>query len=399
MILPQRLFYKAIWMIKKNDMAKKQSTSCLRSFILIILLSGCIILVSGVAMIETLPAMATREFGPPSASLTLFQRAFYSLQLLLQRDNLVSPANLAGKPQTFRIQAGESVNLIALHLEDAGLIKNAGAFRLYLIYSGADTRLQSGDFTLSPDRNAIQIAKMLQDAGATDITLTILAGWRKEEIALAVAGSGLSIKAEEFLRGLDNLPKEMLPEAISKLSDLEGFLFPGIYHFKRSATLTDVISTLTQAFDNQVNNELRQAFQKQGLSLYQAVTLASIVQREAMAFDEQPIIASVFYNRLRIGMKLDSDPTVQYAAGYNTTQKTWWTNPLSQKELRIDSPYNTYIFVGLPPTPIASPGLEALRAVAYPAQTPYFYFQAKCDGTGRHNFAVTYDEHLRNSCP
>jgi len=129
------------------------------------------------------------------------------------------------------------------------------------------------------------------------------------------------------------------------------------------------------------------------------VTLASIVQREAIVVDEQPMIASVFYNRLRKPMKLDSDPTVQYAVGYNQSQKTWWTNPLSVKDLKIDSLYNTYIKVGLPPSPIASPGLSALRAVAYPAQSPYFYFRARCDGSGLHAFSSTYDEHLNNSCP
>ncbi|MDO8972110.1 MAG: endolytic transglycosylase MltG, partial [Saprospiraceae bacterium] len=166
-----------------------------------------------------------------------------------------------------------------------------------------------------------------------------------------------------------------------------------------TATITEILTAFTLQFDQQVSEELRQGFQRQGLDLYQAVTLASIVQREAMVADEQPMIASVFYNRLRKPMKLDSDPTVQYAVGYNTPQKTWWTNPLSSKDLKVDSPYNTYTRIGLPPGPIASPGLSALRAVAYPAQSPYFYFQAKCDKSGMHAFAVTYAEHLNNICP
>jgi UPF0755 protein len=98
-------------------------------------------------------------------------------------------------------------------------------------------------------------------------------------------------------------------------------------------------------------------------------------------------------------MKLDSDPTVQYALGYNTAAATWWTNPLSASDLQFDSPYNTYLYPGLPPGPICNPGLSALNAVAYPAQTPYYYFRAACDGSGRHAFAQTYEEHLRNACP
>jgi UPF0755 protein len=108
---------------------------------------------------------------------------------------------------------------------------------------------------------------------------------------------------------------------------------------------------------------------------------------------------AVFLNRLRIGMKLDSDPTVQYSLGYNNDKNTWWKNPLSLNDLKIDSLYNTYLYSGLPPTPIDSPSLDALNAVAFPEETNYLYFQAKCDSSGFHNFALTFDEHLQNSCP
>jgi UPF0755 protein len=152
-------------------------------------------------------------------------------------------------------------------------------------------------------------------------------------------------------------------------------------------------------FENQVNSELRGGFSTQGLDLCQAVVLASIVQREAMVEEEMPIIASVFFNRLNSGAVLASDPTVQYALGYNQSQGTWWTNPLSLEDLQVDSPYNTYIYAGLPPGPISNPGLAALKAVAFPAQTPYYYFRAACDGSGRHLFSETFDEHLANECP
>jgi UPF0755 protein len=129
------------------------------------------------------------------------------------------------------------------------------------------------------------------------------------------------------------------------------------------------------------------------------VTIASIVQREAVVDTEMPLIASVFYNRLAIGMNLQTDPTIQYALGYNTAQGTWWTNPLSMDDLKIDSPYNTYIYPGLPPGPISNPGLAALEAVAHPTDSIYYYFQAKCDGSGLHNFSETFDQHQQNYCP
>jgi peptidoglycan lytic transglycosylase G len=148
-----------------------------------------------------------------------------------------------------------------------------------------------------------------------------------------------------------------------------------------------------------LTNNIRDGLDRQGLSIYQAVTLASIVEREAVHYDEAPMIASVYLNRLKIGMKLDADPTVQYALGYDAVNQTWWTNPLSVDDLKINSPYNTYATDGLPPTPISNPGLEALRAVAFPAETSYYYFSAKCDDSGYHNFAQTFQEHLQNLCP
>jgi UPF0755 protein len=144
---------------------------------------------------------------------------------------------------------------------------------------------------------------------------------------------------------------------------------------------------------------MRANFSNQKLNLVQAVTLASMIQKEAVNEDEMPMIASVFNNRMAIGMKLESDPTAQYALGYNREQKTWWTNPLSSENLQVQSPYNTYFVGGLPPAPICNPGISALKAVAYPEKTDYLYFRAKCDGTGYHNFSKNFEEHISYECP
>jgi UPF0755 protein len=374
-------------------------SSCLRTGVILLFLMVCLAVSSVLVLVELLPGAAAKDFGPASRSLDPFSRAFYAVRLIFQRDELLQAVDAQGSPKTFKIQNGDSVNMIALHLEEAGLIRDAGVFRLYLIYSGADTNLQSGDFTISPALNGMQIAKTLQDANAKDVTFRILAGWRLEEVAAGLAVSGLAIKADDFIQEISSPVAGTVPPSLAKFKNLEGFLFPDTYRFKRSARVSEVLAAFLQRFDSQVSDDLRQAFQRQGLDLYQAVTLASIVQREAMVADEQPMIASVFYNRLRKPMKLDSDPTVQYAVGYNANQKTWWTNPLSSKDLQTDSLYNTYIRMGLPPGPIASPSLSALRAVAFPAQSPYFYFRARCDGSGLHAFSTTYDEHVKNACP
>ena len=240
----------------------------------------------------------------------------------------------------------------------------------------------------------------MQDATPTVIPYHVLAGWRLEEIAANLPFSGLDIDPQDFLKAASQPPAESsLSQFIPPSTNVEGFLFPGDYQVRRSTSAEDFVLILLQTFDEQVTGELRQGFERQGLSLFQAVTLASIVERETIIDDEMPMIASVFYNRLASSLKLDTDPSVQYAVGYNPTQKTWWTNPLSRADLQIDSPYNTYLYPGLPPGPIANPGLAALHAVAFPAQTPYYYFRAACDNSGRHNFSETYQEHLQNGCP
>jgi UPF0755 protein len=180
---------------------------------------------------------------------------------------------------------------------------------------------------------------------------------------------------------------------------MEGFFFPDSYILPRSTTVDQLLETIARNFTLHISDDMRAGFAAQGLDVYQAVTLASIVERESIQDSEQALIASVFINRLNVGMTLGSDPTVQYALGYNSVQNTWWTNPLSLDDLKFDSPYNTYVYAGLPPAPIANPSLEALQAVVFPEVSSYYYFQAKCDNSGYHTFAETFEEHLANGCP
>ena len=284
-------------------------------------------------------------------------------------------------------------------LTQQGLISNAAALLSYLKYSGLDTSLQAGQYQLSPAMTAVEIAQTMQDATPKQVILTVFAGWRIEEIARALPTSGLEISSEAFLSAAQFHPDRFnflgdLPSGIP----LEGFLFPGTYELPRDTTAPVLIETMLERFGEQLSSEIQSGFSNQGLTILEAVTLASIIQREAVVEEEIPLIASVFLNRLGIGMHLAADPTVQYAVGYNDSQQTWWTNPLSAADLQIDFPFNTYLYPGLPPTPIANPGINALRGVAFPAQTPYYYFRAACDGTGRHLFAETFEEHLQNEC-
>jgi UPF0755 protein len=230
------------------------------------------------------------------------------------------------------------------------------------------------------------------------VTFVVLPGWRLEEIAESLPTSGLPVTADEFLRAAKSPPRHF--DFLAGASTVEGFLFPDSYIFSRTiSSAEEMIADMLRNFSAHLTPDLRDRFERQGLTVYQAVTLASMVEREAVQDEEQALIASVYLNRYKIGMKLDADPTVQYAIGYNFLQQTWWTNPLSLLDLQVNSVYNTYKYEGLPPTPIANPGLAALRAVAFPEETPYLFFRARCDGSGFHEFSETFDEHLQNACP
>jgi UPF0755 protein len=245
--------------------------------------------------------------------------------------------------------------------------------------------------------SALDVAHELQDATPEEVTFVILPGWRLEEIAESLSTSGLPITYDEFLSAAKMPPQGF--DFLSGASSVEGFLYPDSYIFSRSIfSAEEMIAEMLRNFSAHLSREMTNGFEQQGLTVYQAVTLASMVEREAVQEEEQAMIASVYLNRFKIGMKLDADPTVQYAIGYNILQRTWWTNPLSLLDLEINSVYNTYIYTGLPPTPIANPGLSALRAVAVPAETTYLFFRARCDGSGYHEFSETFDEHLQNGC-
>jgi UPF0755 protein len=359
----------------------------------VILIFICICLV---VTLVTIPAQAARIYGQPAAWLSLTQRVQYSAQLLWYDGLLTNPRDANGVELPFTIQPGESVNSVASNLEAMGFVRDADAFRAYLIYSGLDMSIQAGEHKLSAAMSAIEIAHRLQDATSEEVTFVVLPGWRMEEIAASLSTSGLSIAPDAFFNAVNNPPRGY--GFLSGADTAEGFLFPDSYIFSRQMTADDLVAELVRHFALRLSRDLELAFERQGLTVYQAVTLASIVQREAVRTEEAPLIASVYLNRLRIGMKLEADPTVQYALGYQADTNSWWKSPLFLNDLQVNSPFNTYLYGGLPPAPISNPGMNALNAVAYSAETKYNFFRAKCDGSGYHNFAETFEEHLRNGC-
>jgi UPF0755 protein len=340
------------------------------------------------------------EGGDPN--LNPVERLYLQTYLSTHSEQLRQSAGNATEPVYFIISSGQTADVIASNLSEAGLLMDTELFVRYLRYNGLDASLEAGDFTLSPQLSIPELADTLTEAFAREIKLRFLEGWRVEEMSRYLATTKpADIDADEFqaiakrrvafdLSRYDFLAS--LPPEIS----LEGFLFPDTYRVPLDADAKYLVEQMLTNFGRRVTPEMRQSYGTRGLSLRQAVALASIVEREAVVAEERPLIASVFYNRLNQGMKLEADPTTQYALGYQPDSESWWKSPLFREDLSVDSPYNTYVVEGLPAGPIASPSLASLQAVATPADSNFLFFVADCkaDVSGVHAFSVTFDEHL-----
>lgn len=350
----------------------------------------------GVRLITT---EVSSTYGAADDNLSLLGKAQYTLKLYLDGAILLTPISISDSETFFEIAPGETVGQIAFRLQDEGFISDADLFRSYLIYRGYDRLVQSGFFRITSGMDALSLADRLIDPMPGQVEFTVLAGWRAEEIAASLPRSGLAIDPQDFMDLVMNPPSDWFAGEFTLNQSLEGYLGTGSYILDREISLQEFVRKLTNRFDENLNSALRNSIEQQGLTLHETVILASIVEREAVISEEMPLIASVFLNRYRSGIKLDSDPTVQYAVGYNAQQSSWWTNPLSANDLQIDSLYNTYLYGGLPPTPICNPSLEAIQAVVFAQDSPYYYFRARCDGSGYHNFSETYAQHLQYGCP
>lgn len=319
--------------------------------------------------------------------------------LAFRQEDISRPASDDPTPVIFIVQPGETASDIALRLKRLGLITDAELFRLLARYRKADSKLEAGRYELCANMTMEEIIEALQHGRLEEVVVTIPEGWRAEQIAEMLAEE-VGLDKEEFLAlvrsetyepGLEyDFLQDRPPGA-----GLEGYLFPDTYYLPAHPSALDIVERMLANFDRRFTPEMRQMAAERGMTIYEVVTLASIVEREAVVAEERSLIAGVFLNRLAKGMPLDACPTVQYALGYQEEAGQWWKTPLTLEELeQVNSPYNTYLHPGLPPGPICNPGLASILAVLQPAETDYLYFLAKGDGS--HAFAETFEEHLQN---
>jgi UPF0755 protein len=363
--------------------------------LLVSILLVCLVLIATIG-VRLIHEENTRLIGVSDSGLSFLQTFSYDITFLINQNKLLQ-SNESLPDSIIEIKPDKPLNEILNDLQNNNMVVDSSLLRKALIYTGADRRILPGKYPIPAGSSIQKIAAILQDPDASLIDFVVLPGWRKEEIAAVLPTSGLSVTPEDFLI-IINQP--VADEGLLSLgvTGYEGFLSPGMYSFHRNIATPDFITALSGRFQSELTSDLTGGFEKSGLSVYQAVIIASIIQREAVRDEEKPLIASVFLNRIKNGMQLQSDPTVQYALGFNP-EWGWWKSPLSLDDLKTESIYNTYIIAGLPPTPISNPDMASLQAVAFPAETNYFYFRALCDGSKLHVFSETLEEQINNACP
>lgn len=276
----------------------------------------------------------------------------------------------------FVVNPGDPLNTIVNNLSKQELIRNKIVFYFIVKQLGIERKIQAGDFRISPKMTATEVAKSLTH-GTLDVWVTLIEGTRKEEMAQIIS-KDLNIPETEFIKAAT-----------------EGYLFPDTYLIPTTATAESVVSILKTNFDNKFSQELHDKAKNKKLTEKEVLILASLVEREARQPATRQKVAGIILKRYLADWPLDIDATIQYALGYQPLEKSWWKKDLTEDDLKIDSPFNTYKNTGLPPEPICNPSLSSIEAVINAnSNTPYWYYLT--DKNGVMHYAVTLEEHNNN---
>lgn len=291
------------------------------------------------------------------------------------------PAAADGAPVIMDIMANASFNTVILQLKDAGIITQPLRFKILARIKGDDKRLKAGEYKLSPAMTPLEVLDTLVNGQVVLHRLTVPEGFTIREIAAELQRTGLA-SAQDFMALATD--SRLAAELDIPAATLEGYLFPDTYFFPKGVPARTIISQMVQRFHEQFSPDWYSRARQLDLTIHEVVTLASIIEKETGDSAERPTISSVFHNRLKKKMRLESDPTVIYGIED-------FDGNITRRHLTARTPYNTYLIRGLPPGPIANPGRLAIEAALYPAQTDYIYFVSKKDGT--HYFSTSFAEH------
>lgn len=285
--------------------------------------------------------------------------------------------------QGFLIHRGMSVTQIADSLQHRAFIRNRNHFLLAAKITGWGNQLKAGKYEITPGMTHLELLRLFRSGKVVQVRVTLPEGKTSEDYA-EILQRALQIDKAEFLALVEdsNFARKLGVNA----PRLEGYLYPDTYQFYWGATAAEVVAVLVQELQRRLDDSLRVQMRARGMTLHEVLTLASIVEGEAVIDSERATIAAVYHNRLQQGILLQADPTIQYAVPGPPRR-------LLFKDLEIDSPYNTYRYAGLPPGPVNNPGIESIRAALNPAPVQYIYFVARGDGS--HRFSYTLEQHLQ----
>lgn len=304
------------------------------------------------------------------------------------------------KNQLFMVEKGQNLFQIAENLEREELIKSKYFFDFYMLIKRAQRRLQAGEYELSPTMSIAEIAKKIISGDIVKEKITIIEGWNLRDIGFYFERKGL-FQAEEFweLVGfpaidyskVSDLPEpkdfssqyEFLKEKPKKVG-LEGYLFPDTYEIAKGETLESIVKKMLDNFNKKITSDLRTEIEKQNKTIFEILTMASLIEKEVKNPEDKKLVSGILWKRLKNNMPLQVDATITYITGKKTTK-------ISKEETQIDSPYNTYKYLGLPPGPICNPGLESILAALYPKESEYWYYLSTPDG--QTIFSKTLKEH------
>lgn len=291
----------------------------------------------------------------------------------------------------FKIEKGEGNGIVSDRLEKEGLISGNIYFYYYMRNKGLLNKILPGEYELSGRMTIPEIASMITKEKDESVKITFPEGWDSKKMAERLSANGFD--GDKFLSLAEDPPAEitekysffsLLPEGTS----LEGYLFPDTYFFSRKLTPEEIVKKILANFDERLDSELRGSIREQGRSLEDIITMASIIEKEVRSDEDRKIVSGLFWDRVKIGQPLQSCATISYVLGVNKKQYTF-------EDTRIGSPYNTYMNKGLPPGPIANPGLSSIRASIYPKESDYNYFLSDPE-TGKTVFSRTIEEHNAN---
>jgi len=313
--------------------------------------------------------------------------------------SVFSPANKETEAKIFIIEKGQSVKEIASNLKKENLIKYPSAFFFYTAFSGNYSKIQAGEYLLSSQMNIYGIVNLFSKGETAKENLTIIEGWDLRDINKYLTDKGITTKDELYsltgtpIKEESNQNIKNLTEKFDFLKDkpknmsLEGYLFPDTYYFDKNDTLETIVDKILSNFDEKLTDELKNEIKKQKKTIFEVVTMASMIEKEVKTLEDKKIVSGILWKRMSSGMRLQVDATILYAENKEGLK-------IYTKDTQINSPYNTYRVDGLPLGPISSPGMDSIIAAIYPTKTSFYYYLSTPEG--KTIFSKTLEEHNYN---